>query len=81
MEALSLSHLNVASISAFVMNIVSSSDKFFGRQAVDRLLTLVGVTPCTGSSRIGWTTGGAGLRLEPGLLDCQGAVGGFVGLS
>lgn len=64
MEALSLSHLNMAFISAFVRNMASSSDRLAGRLAVDRLLALIGVVSRTGSSRTNSTTGGAGVEIR-----------------
>lgn len=44
-EALSLSHLNMASISAFVRNTTGSSDRLAGHLAADRLSTLTDEVP------------------------------------
>lgn len=64
LEALSLSLLNMASISAFIINTVGSSERLTGHRATNRLSMLAGVTPWTGSSRIDSTTGGVGVETK-----------------
>lgn len=67
-EAFFFSRLNMASNSAFIINMVGFPNKLAGCRAIKRLSALVGVTPKTGSLRTGSIVAEAGTETGPQLV-------------